>query len=491
MEVSPATGSDVIAKNLEEANSQAAEEINAVDEKKARVIEQSTQLDLGLEKLDTNPGLTFDGYRAELNAAAVWRKQLGLGLVSGIYGEALRAGADSSQTSPGYDEDCPDVDQASTTQEYFTSERLYGAGAQFSPELFYQVPSGAVQFSVGPFAAGGLQFIDDPNGETTVSLTGDLGFRGGASLTLKNPDWRLGLTAGAGSRHTRDVLSFYDGYRPAADFYPDQMRYALLTLEKIQDTKTQQETNSLADTPLIPPEADEEDPALSSVEETSVPDELKPEDIWDTEDELTSDDIWDTVAETDVPTDETEAGIVDIVVPAGSALEAATTADPMAEFDPIGFNYDRPTADELKYFQDKMANGTLTEQDISSSGIFKSPTDALQKLGEIGAAVVADLSTYPEFTLSIDGHTSAEGSDDYNLDLSMRRARWIQLVLSLQSVDPAKVVLNGYGEKKPVTAEEGLSGEDLFSAQNTNRRVEFGYISKSTEQDDLPSPWIF
>lgn len=69
--------------------------------------------------------------------------------------------------------------------------------------------------------------------------------------------------------------------------------------------------------------------------------------------------------------------------------------------------------------------------------------------------------------LQLDGHASAEGTDSYNLQLSLDRANAVKTYLVNSGVDAKKIATKGYGETRPVasnTTEEG---------RMANRRVEF------------------
>lgn len=80
--------------------------------------------------------------------------------------------------------------------------------------------------------------------------------------------------------------------------------------------------------------------------------------------------------------------------------------------------------------------------------------------------VVTLLKNNPGLTLEVQGHTDDQGSDDYNLKLSQRRAETVLAYLGLFGIDTNQLVPKGYGESKPVmpnTTEEGRA---------KNRRVE-------------------
>lgn len=73
--------------------------------------------------------------------------------------------------------------------------------------------------------------------------------------------------------------------------------------------------------------------------------------------------------------------------------------------------------------------------------------------------------------LRVEGHTDDRGKDDYNLDLSQRRAAAVRQFLIDKGVDADRLVARGYGESHPIGDNKTSSGRDI------NRRVEFHIIS--------------
>ena len=72
------------------------------------------------------------------------------------------------------------------------------------------------------------------------------------------------------------------------------------------------------------------------------------------------------------------------------------------------------------------------------------------------------------------GHADRIGSDDYNKQLSEKRAASVKEYLAQKGVDQAKVRSEGRGESQPVTGEQckGLSGEKLIACLQPDRRVD-------------------
>lgn len=83
---------------------------------------------------------------------------------------------------------------------------------------------------------------------------------------------------------------------------------------------------------------------------------------------------------------------------------------------------------------------------------------------------VADfLSANEDVVATLEGHTDSTGTDEYNQELSERRAAAVrQALIDRFNVSPARISSVGYGESRPVTSNATAEGR----AQN--RRVESG-----------------
>lgn len=103
--------------------------------------------------------------------------------------------------------------------------------------------------------------------------------------------------------------------------------------------------------------------------------------------------------------------------------------------------------------------------------LFEFDSDSLMigKAQDTLKLLVDYINQKPVFTkLIIDGHTDSIGSDDYNQDLSRRRAHTIRkYLIEKYKIDPAKLIANGKGEKYPIADNGNYQGRQL------NRRVEF------------------
>ncbi|MBL7806963.1 MAG: OmpA family protein, partial [Saprospiraceae bacterium] len=87
-------------------------------------------------------------------------------------------------------------------------------------------------------------------------------------------------------------------------------------------------------------------------------------------------------------------------------------------------------------------------------------------------SLVNFLLKYPDVVLGISGHTDDVGTDDYNQDLSERRAQSVQNYLEIKGIRADHLRARGFGETRPVaenTTEEG---------RQANRRVECIVLKK-------------
>ncbi len=87
---------------------------------------------------------------------------------------------------------------------------------------------------------------------------------------------------------------------------------------------------------------------------------------------------------------------------------------------------------------------------------------AREKLAKISGIVLA----HPGLTLQIEGHTDSVGSDDFNQQLSERRADSVRDFLAEQGVQTSSMTAHGFGKTQPVAS------NDTGEGRQRNRRVE-------------------
>jgi outer membrane protein OmpA-like peptidoglycan-associated protein len=73
----------------------------------------------------------------------------------------------------------------------------------------------------------------------------------------------------------------------------------------------------------------------------------------------------------------------------------------------------------------------------------------------------------PEANIKLAGHTDSTGTEQYNDDLSLRRAKAVESYLTVKhGIPPDRIIARGYGESAPVATNQTKEG------QARNRRVE-------------------
>jgi len=80
--------------------------------------------------------------------------------------------------------------------------------------------------------------------------------------------------------------------------------------------------------------------------------------------------------------------------------------------------------------------------------------------------VVTILNENPTYKVQIDGHTDDQGKDEYNMDLSNKRAASVKAYLVSKGIAEGRLSSQGYGETKPVADNKTAKG------RASNRRVE-------------------
>ena len=102
--------------------------------------------------------------------------------------------------------------------------------------------------------------------------------------------------------------------------------------------------------------------------------------------------------------------------------------------------------------------------DTNKSSVKGTSAETLDKLAEI-------LKEYPKTNILVEGHTDSAGTDEYNWDLSRRRAESVTNYLVNKGIDKSRFTTKWYGETQPKASNETAEGK----AQN--RRVELAIIA--------------
>lgn len=89
---------------------------------------------------------------------------------------------------------------------------------------------------------------------------------------------------------------------------------------------------------------------------------------------------------------------------------------------------------------------------------------------EVLNSVAIVLREFNQTLVDVNGHTDSDGSDEYNNDLSSRRANSVAEYLVSQQLDSQRFSVQGFGESQPIASNTSASGK----AQN--RRVEIQIV---------------
>jgi outer membrane protein OmpA-like peptidoglycan-associated protein len=87
---------------------------------------------------------------------------------------------------------------------------------------------------------------------------------------------------------------------------------------------------------------------------------------------------------------------------------------------------------------------------------------AREKLAKISGIVLA----HPGLSLQIEGHTDSVGTDEFNQELSGRRADAVRDYLAQEGVPASSMIAKGFGKTQPVATNDTPEG------RQRNRRVE-------------------
>ncbi|KJD35528.1 membrane protein [Tamlana sedimentorum] len=98
--------------------------------------------------------------------------------------------------------------------------------------------------------------------------------------------------------------------------------------------------------------------------------------------------------------------------------------------------------------------------------------DIREDAGKVLDVLVDIMKKYPTMEIEVSAHTDVRGPDEYNLNLSKRRAASTLEYLVSQGIDRSRLKSIGYGETQPLNkcVKEGICSDDEY---DENRRCEF------------------
>ncbi len=90
--------------------------------------------------------------------------------------------------------------------------------------------------------------------------------------------------------------------------------------------------------------------------------------------------------------------------------------------------------------------------------------------------VAGVLNQYPDTLIRVEGHTDGKGSDEYNMDLSKRRANAVKTLMVMRGVADSRMEVVGFGKTMPIAS------NDTEAGRQKNRRVEIRIAPKTQAQ---------
>jgi len=118
---------------------------------------------------------------------------------------------------------------------------------------------------------------------------------------------------------------------------------------------------------------------------------------------------------------------------------------------------------------DKMGCPPVGEELMILTGInFAFDSSKLDKASEnLVDRAVNNLNRNPQMAVLIEGHTDSTGPDDYNLALSLKRAKAVEMYMVSKGIAANRLSTKGLGESDPIASNDTKEG------RAKNRRVEF------------------
>jgi peptidoglycan-associated lipoprotein len=98
--------------------------------------------------------------------------------------------------------------------------------------------------------------------------------------------------------------------------------------------------------------------------------------------------------------------------------------------------------------------------------------------------LIETLSDNPTITIELMAHTDSRDSEEFNLDLSQKRAQSVVDYLIERGVDPVRLTAMGYGESMPKTVTKRISESYAFLSEGTVLEEDFIESLPVTQQEE-------
>ena len=101
---------------------------------------------------------------------------------------------------------------------------------------------------------------------------------------------------------------------------------------------------------------------------------------------------------------------------------------------------------------------------FDKTGIVSSSLDGIDDVYDF-------LNKHPDVIIEISGHTDHIGANEYNLNLSEKRADKVKIILINMGIDEHRISTVGYGEDSPIVSNSNEKNKQK------NRRVDFRILN--------------
>lgn len=103
----------------------------------------------------------------------------------------------------------------------------------------------------------------------------------------------------------------------------------------------------------------------------------------------------------------------------------------------------------------------------------------------IDSTLLVILREAPDIIIELSSHTDSKGDDEYNMELSQKRAESVVNYLIKKGIDKNRLVAKGYGETRPIAPNENQDGTDNPEGRQKNRRTEFRIIGNLSQYSEI------
>lgn len=103
----------------------------------------------------------------------------------------------------------------------------------------------------------------------------------------------------------------------------------------------------------------------------------------------------------------------------------------------------------------------------------------------IDSSIISLMKQAPEIVIELSSHTDNQGSEDFNLKLSQKRADEIVDYMKKQGIESNRISGKGYGYSVPVAKNSNEDGSDNPDGRAKNRRTEFKIVGSVQELNEV------